>query len=253
MEHRGKTSLCALPAAVGAAAKAAGASAGEEAIKEAGKSAVKYAFAAKGPEKDPVVFFGLFCSFKELPSFDTANSQLGSILSRLDIKGQEIEANKQTFRISTSWEEFEGCEVPEDAWELDTYQPINKEDEENIDWSLASMCVEQLTVWLAPLSQSKKEEIIGSAYGILDDIRRKLYDTSNLTIKKISIFGFIRTDQSTCIKIEKKFEKKLKANELTGNVYIESIPEHKKLMTVPIREKLYALALADSFKRWGGR
>lgn len=139
-----------------AAALGAGAKVGEgllaEGMKQAGMVALKQLFSKFDTEKDPVIFFSLFCSFKELPSFDIASSQLNMIMEKTSIKSQEFVAGKHTYRYGLSWDELEGCEVPNTSWEPDTYA-FHQEDRESIDWSVAATCVSGFSLWIFPVSQ----------------------------------------------------------------------------------------------------
>ena len=243
--------MCGLEVALGAGAKAVGEAVLAEGMKEAGKAALKQLLTKFDKEKDPVVFFSLFCSFKELPSYDIASSQLNTILESTSLKGQYFAIDKHTFKYWLSWDEFEGCEVPEDSWELDTYA-VDEEDKEDIDWSLASTCVSDFTLWVYPLSQTtNKESMTVSAYRVLAEIRRKVLENQRLNIRKVGIFAFIRADNSMCSRIENKLNKKMTEQKLGGKVYVEPVSNTRSLLTIPMRETMYALALADSFKRWG--
>lgn len=232
-------------------AAALGKSVLEEGGKEAGKAALRQLISKFDREKEPILFFSLFCRFKELPSFDLVSSEVNTILENTPLKGQEFELDKHTFRYWLSWDEFEGCEVPEDSWELDTYaNPI--EDKESLDWSLVSKCISDFTLWVFPLSYgNNKESTIVSVYRILARIKSELLDNQRLDIGKIAIFSYVRADTSMCSRIQKKLNDKLKEQKLEGNVYVETIANDRSLLTVSLQEQVYATALADSFKRWG--
>jgi hypothetical protein len=96
--HWGEAELCGLETALGAGAKVVGEAILSEAAKEGGKAALKQLLARFDKEKDPVVFFGLFCSFKELPGFDIVSSQLNTILESTSLKSQEFMLGKHTFK-----------------------------------------------------------------------------------------------------------------------------------------------------------
>jgi hypothetical protein len=238
-------------AAAALGAKIIGSAVLDEGTKEATKSALKQLLTKFDKENDPVIFFGLFCTFKELPSFDVASSQINTIWESTSLKAPEFVFDKYTFNSALSWDELEGCEIPDDDWELDTYATV-QENPEDLDYSAASTCISGFTIWVYPVSQSNnKEGIIDSAYRVLAEIKRKLLDNRRLIIRKAEIFGFVRADESMCLRVEKKLTKKMREQKLDGNVYVETVPNQRHLLTVPLRERMYALAFGEAFKRWG--
>ena len=89
-------------------AAALGSELAKEASKAAVKESIKQLLANRKNEKDPVIFFGLFCDFKRLTSFEVVNSELNSVLARYQPRNHEITFDKQTYKYDFSWQEFIG-------------------------------------------------------------------------------------------------------------------------------------------------
>ena len=87
-------------------AAALGSELAKEASKAVAKETIKRLLANRKSEKDPVVFFGLFCDFKRLTSFEVVNSELNKVLARYQPRKHEITYDKQTYKFDFSWQEF---------------------------------------------------------------------------------------------------------------------------------------------------
>jgi hypothetical protein len=230
-------------------AAALGAEVAKEASKAATKEIIKQILLSRVGEKDPVIFFGLFCDFKRLTSFDVTNMEVNAVLERYKPKNQEICFEKQTFKYAVSWQEFKDEELSNPSWEYDALANNNEDEDTNL--TIPTESSSGFVLWLVPLSQGNRKETIVSAYIILDDLNRRLLENVRLSIRKITSFGFLRADRKTCLKVDDRLRKKMKKERLVGNTLVESIPNERMLLTVPLRELLTAKAFADSFKLWG--
>ena len=230
-------------------AAALGAEIAKEVSKAATKEVIKQILLSRAGEKDPVIFFGLFCDFKRLTSYEITTTEVNTILERYKPKNQEICYEKQTFKYTVSWQEFRDEELSTPSWEYDALENRDEDDKPNL--AIPAESSSGFVFWLVPLSQGNRKETIVSAYIILDNLNRRLLENVRLSIRKITSFGFLRADRKTCLKIDDRLRKKMKKERLTGNTLVESIPDDRMLLTVPLREMLTARAFADSFKRWG--
>jgi hypothetical protein len=218
----------------------------------AGAKEVTKRLLSKGADfKEPVIYFGLFCNFKEMPSYDVAKSELTEIILQMNPKGRKLIEDKQSFDYDITWDIFEGCDFPDFSWEQDAVVEEDNECEEEIDTSLASNCVSGFTFWLAPLPFENRKNMIISAYHILDEINHKIQENLYLSISKNRIFVFIGTDTDTSKGIYSKLLKKMKEQKLAGNPVLQSLTDKAMMLVVPLREQLTAISVAESFKRWG--
>jgi hypothetical protein len=234
--------------AIGLAA-ALGTELAKEASKAAAKESIKHILANRGNEKDPVIFFGLFCDFKRLTSFETVNSELDDVLARYQPKNHELTFDKQTFKYDFSWQEFTDEDSTDPSWDFDALQ--DKEQFEREILSNPSKSASGFILWLVPLSQGDRKETSVSAYLVLDEINRRLLENIRLSVRRITSFAFLQAERKMCLKVDDRLRKRMKRERLTGNTLIESIPRDLMLLTVPLREQLTAQAFADSFKLLG--
>jgi len=216
---------------------------------EAGKVAIQQLLSnLSSKELESVISFGLFCDFKEMPSYDTASSQLNEIILSKHPKGQQLIQDNQTFAYDVFWDYMDGYEIPESSWEYDVLAK-RIEDQESIDRSIVSSGVSGFILWLKPLSLSKKKEMMLSAYQILDDISKRTLANPYFSISRINKFAFVVLNQEDCSRIQSRLAKKMEKSRLQETIESAPIRSGKILLTVPLREMLTVLALADSFKR----
>jgi len=216
---------------------------------EAGKMVVKKVLSSLPTRsKEPVIFFGLFCNFREMPSYDSASSVLNEIILIMHPRGQQLSLDKQTFEYEITWDYVEGCEIPYSSWENDVLMNQD-EKQESIDWSMVSNCLSGFILWLSPISLGDKKELMISAYRILDEISRKIQ--SKFNISKINKFIFLILSREENLRVQSRLIKKMEKMKLPGTVDVASISADRMLLTVPLHEMLTAMVFVDSFKLWG--
>lgn len=221
----------------------------KEASKAVAKESIKQLLANRKNEKDPVIFFGLFCDFKRLTSFEVVNSELNKVLARYQSRNHEITFDRQTYKFDFSWQEFTDEDESNPSRDIDALQ--DPEQYENELLPNPSDSASGFILWLVPLSQGNRKETTVSAYLILDEISRRLLENIRLSVRRITSFAYLQAERKTCLKIDNRLRKRMKKERLTDNTLVESIPENMMLLTVPLREQLTAQAFADSFKLWG--
>ena len=215
------------------------------------KLAAQRMFLRYANSKDPVIYFGLWCNFREMPFYDNARDALNEVVSNLERSGSSLVQGKNTFDYDISWRMLEGCEIPHEQWEYDAVI-----DEETNDFEEASSeCVSGFVFWLWPCSLGERKSIIVSAYHILSQIDLKVQGNKQLPKMKTTSFAFVRANKETCLKIHSRLNSKINGNDETkgflGTVDEAPLSENMMLLTVPLREFVVAKALADSFSIWG--
>lgn len=228
-----------------------GAEIAKELTKEGVKEVTKRLLAKGADFKEPVIYFGLFCNFKEMPSYDVASSILNEIIRSMNPKGRKLIEEKQSFNYDVSWDIFEGCDLPDFSWEQDAVIEEETECEEDVVISLASSCVSGFTFWLIPLPFEKRKDMIVSAYHLLDKINHEIQENRFLSIMKNRIFVFIGTDIETSKGLYSRLLKKMTEQKIaSGNPILQSLTDKAMMLVVPLREQLTAIAVAESFKKW---
>jgi hypothetical protein len=231
-----------------AVAAAIGTELAKEASGAVAKEGIKQLLANRKNEKDPFIFFGLFCDFKRLTSLEVVNLVLNDVLARYQPRNHEINFEKQTFRFDFAWQEFTDEDSSAFDWDSDA---LADEEQSEIE-SLPNLSESSsgFILWLVPLSQGSRKEITVSAYLILDAINRRLLENTRLNVRKITSFAYLQADRKTCLKVDDRLRKRMKKERLTGNTLVEATPNNMMLLTVPLREQLMAQVFADSFKLW---
>jgi len=217
--------------------------------KEGVKEATKRIFSKGADFKEPVINFGLFCNFKEMPSYDIAVSELNEIIRKMKPMGKKLKQGKQSFEYDISWDIFEGCEAPDFSWEQDAIIEEENDCDKDIYVPIASS-VSGFTLWLTPLSLGNRREMMISAYHILNKIKLEIQENRLFSIMKNRKFVFIGADVETCKRIHSKLQKKMTKQKLVGNPISQSLTNKTIMLVVPLREQLTAIAVSDSFKKW---
>lgn len=194
-----------------------------------------------------IVFFGLFCDFREMPSYDEAGAEFNHVLSKTDASGLRITKDGHSFTYVTHWDSMDGCELPESRWEYDALIE-SAEDEEDVEESIISQCVSGLIIWLVPMSQGNTKEMMLSAYRCLESLEQGLREDTKLLVSKSRVFAFVRSDESTISGIGRRLRKKMNKSKLEGAIDSSSLAAGQALMTVPLKDSLTVISLADSIK-----
>jgi hypothetical protein len=219
---------------------------GTSLAKEGAKIISRQAFMQNISTKDPIIYFGLWCNFRESkPKFDDARSALSDALST-------ISESKNTFDKDITWKTFDGYDVSIDqSWENDALV-----DPTDTNFEDATMeCVLGFVLWLYHSSLSNRRDTIVSAYRIFRKINEKLELDGRVPKMKTTSFAFIKANNELCLKIHSRLLKKINGNSetkgLVGTIDLAPLSETMMVMTVPIKEVIVAESLADSFSFWG--
>jgi hypothetical protein len=212
------------------------------------KLAAKRMFRQNVDSKNPILYFGLWCEFGDMPLYDNARDTLMEVLGNLEKNGMHVVHSKNTFDYDISWKTIEACETPEEPWEYDAI--MNEEEKELGD--MPSECVLGFAFWLWPISQGDRKDMIISAYHLLTYIKQV---QEKIPVMKSNSFAFIRANNETCLKIHSRLNKKMNENKETkgflGTVDLQPLSKSMTLLTVPLHELVTAQALSDSFSWWG--
>ena len=219
------------------------------------KLAARKMFTKSNP-KDPVIYFGFWCSFidEHKPTYDNARDALSEAFNSLSRKGNSLAEGKNSFDFDVTWKTLEDCGIPSnEPWENDA---LLKENDENIlEDDSSPECALGFAIWLWPSSLSKRKDLMMSAFRAFRKINSKLQDDRRMPKMKNNSFAFIRANTELCLKIHSRLHKKFNVDDdskmLLGRVDIAPLADDIMIMTVPLRDITVAESLADSFSIWG--